>query len=102
MTLQEHADKEALELAVISLAHRDLLGATGGLDGGAVGKAGFGEGEQTSDVLIGEMPTDLMDLTKWTAGEILLSGKMGGWELFTVEKLLPSQMRATMALCQAG
>ena len=47
MTLPEHADKEALELAVVGLAHGDLLRAAGGLDGGAVGEAGFGEGEES-------------------------------------------------------
>jgi hypothetical protein len=46
MTLQEHADEEALELAVVGLAHGDLFVAAGGLDGGAVGEAGFGVCEQ--------------------------------------------------------
>jgi hypothetical protein len=46
MTLQEHADEEALELAVVGLAHGDWLRAAGGLDGGAVGEAGFGELKQ--------------------------------------------------------
>ena len=46
MTLQEHADEEALELAVVGLAHGDLLRAAGGLDDGAVGEARFGVCEQ--------------------------------------------------------
>jgi hypothetical protein len=97
MTLQEHADEEALELAVVGLAHGDLLRAAGGLDGGAVGEAGFGEGEQElSDVLIGQIPTDLTDLTELTAGEILLSGKMRcAGSCLRSSKLLPGEVNFT-------
>jgi hypothetical protein len=49
MTLQEHADEETLELAVVGLACGDLGGTAGGLDGGAVGEAGFGEGKESFD-----------------------------------------------------
>jgi hypothetical protein len=52
MTLQEHADEEALELAVVGLTHGELLGTARGGDGGAVGEAGSGEGEECRESFI--------------------------------------------------
>ena len=46
VALEEHADEEAFELAVVGFADGDLFVAAGGLDGGAVGEGGFGEGEE--------------------------------------------------------
>ena len=49
MAFQEHAHQEALELAVVSLAHGDLLGAARGLGSRTVREAWLGEGKELAE-----------------------------------------------------